>query len=223
MRDLDDEPTFKALAFTCAKDVVSKATVIEDQREELTGMKRKLKEEEAEKNKVVKKLEKSEEKLKNVRHEKKKEHDTLVYQKQVVGKAREQLKLQQDVTELQRQLTEVLEKFRGLESENKLLRELVEEKEREIEELDEEREPEVDLMEGRRYKPELIALVWELLDENVAQGRVSSIITKCGKLFKKIPKQLPTRKTIADMDLSRLAASQKHLEVEKISFPPLVN
>ena len=211
MKELDDEPTFKQMAFSSEKEMAQKTTTIEEQREELVGMKRNLMEEETEKTKVAKKLEKNEEKLKSVRQEKKKEHDTLIYQKQVVGKAGEQLKVQQDMKELQRQLEEVNQKCTELEEENEMLRGLMEEKQNEIEKLEEESEPEVDFKEGRHYKPELVEIVWELLDENVAQGRVSNIITKCGRLFRRRIKQLPTRKTIDDMNVSRLAAGQKHI------------
>ena len=172
--------------------------------------------------KVARKLEKNEEKLKNIRDEKKKEHDSLVYHRQEAEKAREQVKAQEDakrlerqLREVQQQLEEVIRKCTGLESEIAVLREVLEDKEKEIEELEEERESEMDLMEGRQYKPELVELVWELLAENVAQGRVPNIITKCGKLFKKGLKRLPTRKTIADMNFSRLAAGQKHMKVQR--------
>ena len=218
---MDDEPTFKDMAYSCAKEVVEKTAMIEEQEQELLGVKRKLKEVVEEKNKVAKKLEKKEEKLNNVREEKKKEHDSLVYHRKGAEKAREQVMAQEDAKGLERQLREVqcqleeaIRKCTNLESENAVLREVLEDKEKEIEEFEEERETEFDLMEGRRYKPEVVELIWELLEDNVAHGRVPTVIEKCLKVVKKIPKRLPTRQTIDDMNISRQVASQKHMEVE---------
>ena len=221
MKGMDDEPTFKDMAYSCAKEVVEKTAMIEEQEQELLGVKRKLKEVVEEKNKVAKKLEKKEEKLNNVREEKKKEHDSLVYHRKGAEKAREQVMAQEDAKGLERQLREVqcqleeaIRKCTNLESENAVLREVLEDKEKEIEEFEEERETEFDLMEGRRYKPEVVELIWELLEVNFAHGRVPTVIEKCFMVVKKIPKWLPTRQTIDDMNISRQVASQKHMEVE---------
>ena len=223
MKELDDEPTFKDMAYNCAKEVAEKTATIEGQEEELSGVKRKLKEVVNENRKVAKKLEKNGEKLKHVRDKKKKEHDSLFYHRREAEKARDKVigleeakGLVQQLREVQQQLEEVTRKCTDLESEMVMLREVLDEKEKEIEQLEEEREPIVDMMEGRQYKPELVELVWELLDENVAQGRIPSLITKCGKLFKKGVKRLPTRKTIADMNFSRLTAGQKHMKVQRL-------
>ena len=143
MRELDDEPTFKDIAYSCAKEVVEKTATIGDQHEELSGVKRKLKEVVEENKKVARKLEKNEEKLKNIRDEKKKEHDSLVYHRQEAEKAREQVKAQEDAKRLERQLREVqcqleeaIRKCTNLESENAVLREVLEDKEKEIKEFE---------------------------------------------------------------------------------------
>ena len=225
MRELDDEPTFKDIAYSCAKEVVEKTATIQEQHEELSGVKRKLKEVGEEKKKVAKKLEKNEEKLKNVRDEKKREHDSLLYHRREAEKTKEQVigqeeakGLERQLGEVQQQLEEAVRKCTGLESEIAMLREVLEDKEKEIEELEEEREPEFDLMEGRRYKPEVVELIWELLEDNVAHGRVPLVIEKCFKVVKKIPKRVPTRKTIDDMNISRQVASLKHMEVLLTAF-----
>ena len=40
MKKVDDEPTFKQMAFSSEKEMAQKTATIEEQREELAGMKR---------------------------------------------------------------------------------------------------------------------------------------------------------------------------------------
>jgi hypothetical protein len=100
-----------------------------------------------------------------------------------------------------------------MKTENEMLQTVLDEKEEEIEKLEEEKEEEIDLMEGTRYKPELVELVWKLQDNNVAFHSIPSVIAACLKLVGKRAVQLPNVKTITNMNLSRLAASQKQTEV----------
>ena len=70
-------------------------------------------------------------------------------------------------------------------------------------------------MDGKNYKPEVVELVWHLQECNVAFHRIPTVIEHCLKFVGKRAKQLPTTKTINSMSVSRLAASQRQMEVQK--------
>ena len=185
-------------------------------KEEVAGMKRKLKEEEKENRKLTKQIEKKDEKLESVRSEKKKKHDRLVYHQAKRDEAKTSAKQEENVDQLRRQLDEEVRKNVALTTENEMLRGLCEEKEQEIEKLEEEQEVEVEMMDPkdrRRFKPEVVEWVWELLRANVAHHQVPEVMKSSFKFFGKRASQIPSVPIINDMATSCLPASQKHLEV----------
>ena len=186
-------------------------------------MKRKLKEEEKENRKLSKQVAAGEkkaikeaEKLQTVRDEKKKEHDRLIYHQGLTDKAKKSSKQAEDPELLRRQLEEEVRKNVALTTENEMLRGLCEEKEQEIEKLEEEQEVEVGMMDPndrRRFKPEVVEWVWELLRANVAHHQIPEVMKSCFKFFGKRASQIPSVPIINDMATSCLPASQKHMEV----------
>ena len=114
---------------------------------------------------------------------------------------------------LEQQLEEYVTKCANLQREVEEMTAMAEEREQELENLEAEREREIDLKDGRSYKPEVVEAVWDLLEDNVAHGRVGHVIEKVLRIANKKPKQILTRKVVADMDLSRLAAGQKQMSV----------
>ena len=196
-------------------------------KEEVAGMKRKLKEGEKEVTKAKKQLEKEvekgvrqAEKLVSIRAEKKKDHDLLLtYQKK--GKdAKEKPEKADDVNQLQRQLEEETRKNVALTTENEMLRGLLEEKEEDIEKLEEEQESEIDMMDPndrRNYKPEVVNWVWELQEANVADHQIPKVIKSSMKFFGKRASQIPSSRIVGSMGVSTLSVSQKHMKVLWVS------
>ena len=192
-------------------------------KEEVAGMKRKLKEEEKENRKLTgklaageKKAEKEAKKLEAVRDKKKKEDDQLIYHKGLTGKLKTTAEQGEDPNQLRRQLDEEVWKNVALTTENKMLRGLLEGKEENIERLEEEQEQEVDMMDPndrRQFKPEVVEWVWELINQNVAHHQIPKAIESSFKFFGKKASQIPSVPIVNSMAKSRLSAAQKHLEL----------
>ena len=185
-------------------------------KEEVAGMKRKLKEEEKENRKLTKQIEKKDEKLESVRSEKKKKHDRLGYHQAKRDEAKTSAKQEENVDQLRRQLDEEVRKNVALTTENEMLRGLCEDKEKDIEKLEEEQQAEVDMMnpdDRRQYKPEVVEWVWELLRENVAHHQVPKVIESSFKFFGKKASQIPSVPIVNNMAKSCLPAAQKQMGV----------
>ena len=86
-------------------------------------------------------------------------------------------------------------------------------KEEEVEELRQANSVEVETMNGSSYTPEFINLVWKLQSKNVPFHHISSVISDCWEFVDKKATNLPTEKTLSSINLSRLAAGQKQMEV----------
>ena len=86
-------------------------------------------------------------------------------------------------------------------------------KETEVERLTEELEPEIVTVENGSYTPKFRALVYRLLSRNIAQEQVSPVIEDVFKFAGKKASQLPTPKTIAGMNMEKLALSQTQIGV----------
>ena len=227
MGRLDDGDGFKATALHFASEAEEAKTKVAEAKEEVAGMKRKLKEEEAEMNKMQKQLvqeekkrTKKEEELQSVRAEKKREHDLLRFHQGSKADAKTKSKSAENPDQLRRQLEEETRKNIALTTENEMLRGLLE-KEEDIEKLEEEREDEIDMMDPkdrRRYKPEVVEYVWDLLKANVAHHQVPEVIKSSLKFFGKRASSVPSTDVVNDMAISCLPASHKHMEVTTVVY-----
>ena len=223
---LDDGDTFKEAALHFATEAVTAKEQVSEAKEEVKGMKRKLKEEEVEKKKVQKQLEKEEVKraqkekeLQSVRADKKREHDLLRFHQGTKAEAKTKAGTAENPELLRHRLEEETRKNIALTQENNMLRGLLEEKEEDIEKLEEEREEEIDMMDPkdrRKYKPEVVEYVWELLKANVAHHQVPEIIKSSLKFFGKRANSIPSAGIVNSMAVSCLPASQKHMEVTNV-------
>jgi hypothetical protein len=82
------------------------------------------------------------------------------------------------------------------------------------EELEEDQAPEVNLkLSSGAFTPECTKVVWDLLDSHVAFESIPRVMSSCLSLAGKTTKQLPCLRTIMNMNISRLAASQVQTQV----------
>jgi len=65
--------------------------------------------------------------------------------------------------------------------------------------------------ESQRYTSDLQQCVYELLNHNVSFGNISPVIESVLSLAKRKPNKLPSKSTINNMNIQRLALSQKHI------------
>ena len=220
MTRVGDPDHFKGRCLKLEKQVTQECEKVEEAKEEAVNLKRKLEEEVAENKSISKQLKKeeekaarNEEKLKKVRQEKKKEHDLLMYQRTKTSEAREKVKETEELKELEEELEEERRKNRDLTTENEMLRGALREAEEELEKLEEEKEETITMMDGRQYKPEVIEWIWQLLQFNVAHHQVPKVMEASLKFLGKKADHLPTVKTINNINVSSLGASQRHLQV----------
>ena len=231
LRRLGDEndESFREASVRLSMEVDEVREQAQEAEDNANVLKRKLEDEEDEKRELQQRLKKeegrasrNEEKLKKVRIEKKKEHDLLMYQRTKTQEAREKAEVAEDIESVEAELEEERRKNRSLVAEIEMLRGVVREQEEEIEKLEESQEETVTLMEGRQYKPEVVEWIWQLIQCNVAHHQVPKVIESSLKFFGKKADQIPTVKTINNLNISSLAASQQHLKVGHVFFRQFV-
>jgi rubrerythrin len=105
------------------------------------------------------------------------------------------------------------QRLEELKDELESLRAELEEKQREIEELKEERKEEVETKEKGSFTPDFVNLVWLCQQCNIPFDKISTVISSCLGFVGKTASHLPSRKTVNNMNLSRLAVAQKQTAV----------
>ena len=159
-------------------------------------------------------LDKEKRKSKELRREKKNKGDALRYYEQKTAEARKNFESISDVQGLEAENEVLRDHVKTLADELKDAKAEIMENEVEMENL-REKDDEIETMKNGKYTPETITLVWSLLNANVAHEKIPGVIKSCLEFCGKTATNIPTAKTIGSMNLSRLAVSQKQLEVKQ--------